>query len=157
MHLLDNYAGPDRVRLMGELQHLDAVTRTLAALADFFRAPPLFKRGGKTKSILPMRCPVSAWPTWRIGSASRVSKRLRTIGDSKASLATWICSEGVAMSGANLPAHMKINLEASTVLLVDDNPMSLEILSSVFYGFGAEERLKAADLTDAKRILTTQH
>lgn len=61
------------------------------------------------------------------------------------------------MSGANLPAHMKINLESSTVLLVDDNPMSLEILSSVFYGFGAKERLKAADLEDAKRILTTQH
>jgi hypothetical protein len=38
MHLLDNYAGPDRARLMSELQHLDAVTQTLAALADFSRA-----------------------------------------------------------------------------------------------------------------------
>lgn len=26
LHLLDNYSGPDRTRLMAELQHLDAVT-----------------------------------------------------------------------------------------------------------------------------------
>ncbi len=61
------------------------------------------------------------------------------------------------MSNAHLPAHMKINLETSTVLLVDDNQMSLEILSSVFYGFGARDRLKCADLTEAKAILTQQH
>lgn len=38
MHLLDNYAGPDRARLMGELQHLDAVTQMLTALSGFAHA-----------------------------------------------------------------------------------------------------------------------
>lgn len=60
------------------------------------------------------------------------------------------------MSSANLPSHLKINLEASSVLVVDDNQMSLEILTSVFYGFGARERLKAASLDEAKRILLAQ-
>jgi DNA-binding response OmpR family regulator len=57
------------------------------------------------------------------------------------------------MSNANLPAHLRINLQSSTVLVVDDNQMSLEILCSVFYGFGARERMKSADLEEAKRIL----
>lgn len=35
MHLLDNYAGPDRARLISEFQHLDAVTQMLEALAQF--------------------------------------------------------------------------------------------------------------------------
>jgi len=35
MHLLDSYSGPDRARLMGELQHLDAVTQVLDALSTF--------------------------------------------------------------------------------------------------------------------------
>jgi len=60
------------------------------------------------------------------------------------------------MSGANLPSHMKINLEDSSVLLVDDNQMSLEILRSCFYGFGAKERLKAPTLDESKRILGNQ-
>jgi len=38
MHLLNNYSGPDRARLMGELQHLDAVTQALAALWQFSSA-----------------------------------------------------------------------------------------------------------------------
>lgn len=35
LHLLDNYVGPDRARLIGELQHLDAVTQMLTALSSF--------------------------------------------------------------------------------------------------------------------------
>ncbi|MEJ0058814.1 MAG: response regulator [Terricaulis sp.] len=61
------------------------------------------------------------------------------------------------MSSANLPSHLKINLQSSTILIVDDNAMSLEILSSVFYGFGAKERMKCADLDEAKRLLLAHH
>lgn len=60
------------------------------------------------------------------------------------------------MSSANLPSHLKINLASSTVLVIDDNQMSLEILTSVFYGFGAKDRLKTGDLEEAKRILLVQ-
>lgn len=38
MHLLDHYAGPERARLMGEMQHLDAVTQALEALTHFANA-----------------------------------------------------------------------------------------------------------------------
>lgn len=61
------------------------------------------------------------------------------------------------MSGANLPSHMKINLESSTILLVDDNQMSLDIMSSVFYGFGARDRLTADNLDDARRLLSSRY
>jgi len=61
------------------------------------------------------------------------------------------------MSSANLPSHMKINLESSVILLVDDNHLSLDIMSSVFYGFGARDRQTADNLDDARRILSTQH
>jgi CheY-like chemotaxis protein len=61
-----------------------------------------------------------------------------------------------SMNTANLPSHLRINLESSTILLVDANPMTLEIMSSVFYGFGAKDRIKCADLEDAKYILTAQ-
>lgn len=57
---------------------------------------------------------------------------------------------------ANLPPGMKINLESSTVLVVDENQMSLEILTSVFYGFGAKERLRTQDLEEAKRLIMGQ-
>jgi CheY-like chemotaxis protein len=60
------------------------------------------------------------------------------------------------MNSANLPPHLKINLEASTILFVDDNPMALEIMSSVFYGFGAKDRIKCTSLEEAKLILTGQ-
>jgi CheY-like chemotaxis protein len=56
---------------------------------------------------------------------------------------------------ANLPGHMKINLESSTVLIVDENQMSQEILASVFYGFGTRERLRTADIAEAKRLILT--
>ena len=50
---------------------------------------------------------------------------------------------------ANLPAQLKIDLEASTILFVDANVLSLEVLSSVFYGFGARERVKATSIEAA--------
>ena len=60
------------------------------------------------------------------------------------------------MNAANLPDHLQINLAASTILFIDDNPMALEILSSVFYGFGAKDRIKCTSLEEAKNILTAQ-
>lgn len=60
------------------------------------------------------------------------------------------------MNSANLPSHLKINLESSTILLIDDNPMTLEVMSSVFYGFGAKDRIKCQDVADARHILTSQ-
>ena len=56
---------------------------------------------------------------------------------------------------ASLPAHMKINLESSTVLIVDENQMSQEILASVFYGFGTKERLRTDDIEEAKRLIVS--
>ncbi|HVY83741.1 MAG TPA: response regulator [Caulobacterales bacterium] len=60
------------------------------------------------------------------------------------------------MNGANLPAHLRINLEASTILFVDDNMMALDILSAVFYGFGAKDRIKCTSLEEAKHLLQTR-
>ena len=60
------------------------------------------------------------------------------------------------MNSANLPSHLKINLESSTILLVDANPMTLEIMSSVFYGLGARDRIKCQKLEEAKHILCAQ-
>ena len=60
------------------------------------------------------------------------------------------------MNAANLPDHLNINLASSTILFIDDNPMALEILSSVFYGFGAKDRIKCSSLEEAKEILLSQ-
>lgn len=60
------------------------------------------------------------------------------------------------MNSANLPAHLRINLEASTILLVDPNTLTLEVMSSVFYGLGAKDRIKCMRLDDAKQILAAQ-
>lgn len=62
----------------------------------------------------------------------------------------------VPMNAANLPAHMQINLSSSTVLLIDANPMTLEVMSSVFYGLGAKDRIKCMNIEDAKYILAAQ-
>ncbi len=44
--LVDNYAGPDRARLIGELQHLDAVTQMLSALSGFAASAGAQARAG---------------------------------------------------------------------------------------------------------------
>ncbi|MEJ0058813.1 MAG: hypothetical protein WDM79_04145 [Terricaulis sp.] len=43
---MDNYAGPDRARLIGELQHLDAVTQMLSALSGFAASAGAQARAG---------------------------------------------------------------------------------------------------------------
>lgn len=60
------------------------------------------------------------------------------------------------MNSANLPSHLKINLETSTILLIDDNPMTLEIMSSVFYGFGVKDRIKCQSVDDARHVVMGQ-
>lgn len=47
LHLLDNYSGPDRARLIGELQHLDAVTQVLSALEQFSSSAAAQSRAGE--------------------------------------------------------------------------------------------------------------
>ncbi|GLK48969.1 response regulator [Brevundimonas intermedia] len=47
----------------------------------------------------------------------------------------------------------KINLAHSTVLLVDDQPTSLDLLSSIVQGFGVREQLKCHAAKDAVELL----
>ena len=52
-----------------------------------------------------------------------------------------------------MSAADRVNLEQSTVLLVDDNPQALDMLSSVFQGFGVKEQIKCASATEAVRVI----
>ena len=47
----------------------------------------------------------------------------------------------------------RVNLEHSSVLLIDDNPKSLDLLSSIFHGFGVKEQIKCESATQASEIL----
>ena len=50
-------------------------------------------------------------------------------------------------------AEQKVNLENSSVLLVDDNQQALDMLSSVVVGFGVREHVKCASATEAVKLL----
>lgn len=52
-----------------------------------------------------------------------------------------------------MSASDRVNLEQSTVLLIDDNPQALDMLSSVFHGFGVKEQIKCASAVEAVRII----
>ncbi|MFK0298330.1 response regulator [Brevundimonas sp. NPDC090276] len=52
-----------------------------------------------------------------------------------------------------MSATDRVNLEQSTVLLIDDNPQALDMLSSVFHGFGVKEQIKCASAVEAVRII----
>ena len=52
-----------------------------------------------------------------------------------------------------MSAQDRVNLEQSTVLLIDDNPQALDMLSSVFHGFGVKEQIKCASAVEAVRII----
>ncbi|WEK57174.1 MAG: response regulator [Candidatus Brevundimonas phytovorans] len=52
-----------------------------------------------------------------------------------------------------MSAADRVNLEQSTVLLVDDNAQALDMLSSVFQGFGVKEQIKCASAVEAVRII----
>lgn len=47
----------------------------------------------------------------------------------------------------------RINLEQSTVLLIDDNQQALDMLSSVFHGFGVKEQIKCASAVEGQKII----
>ncbi len=51
----------------------------------------------------------------------------------------------------------RINLEQSSVLLIDDNQQALDMLSSVFHGFGVKEQIKCASAIGAMKILQDRH
>lgn len=47
----------------------------------------------------------------------------------------------------------RVNLEHSSVLLIDDNTRSLDMLSSIFHGFGVKEQIKCESALEASEIL----
>jgi len=47
----------------------------------------------------------------------------------------------------------RINLEQSTVLLVDDTPQALDMLSSIFQGFGVKEQIKCPSAVEAVKVV----
>ncbi len=50
-------------------------------------------------------------------------------------------------------SRSRVNLEHSSVLLIDDNPRSLDMLSSIFHGFGVKEQIKCESAIAATDIL----
>lgn len=54
------------------------------------------------------------------------------------------------MAGAS---NGRVNLEHSSVLLIDDNAKSLDMLSSIFHGFGVKEQMKCESAIAATDIL----
>jgi CheY-like chemotaxis protein len=55
-----------------------------------------------------------------------------------------------------LNPKLRVNLGHSTVLLIDDNPLSLDILWSVFAGFGVREKIKCSSAIEAMELLKKQ-
>lgn len=53
----------------------------------------------------------------------------------------------------SVPPSARINLQHSSVLLVDDNPKSLDMLSSIFHGFGIKEQIKCESAVAAVELL----
>lgn len=56
------------------------------------------------------------------------------------------------MASAPRP-NERVNLEHITVLLIDDNPQALDILSSVVQGFGVREQMRSTSALEATHIL----
>lgn len=56
------------------------------------------------------------------------------------------------MSKAAHP-ETRVNLERSIVLLIDDNPQALDILSSVVQGFGVRDQIKCASALEAIEVV----
>lgn len=50
-------------------------------------------------------------------------------------------------------ASARVNLESASVLLIDDNPQALDILSSVVQGFGVREQIRCNSAVDATEIV----
>ena len=50
----------------------------------------------------------------------------------------------------------RVNLARSTVLLVDHNQKSLDMLSSIFHGFGVKQQIKCGSTTEAVAIMESR-
>ncbi|MFC5344373.1 response regulator [Brevundimonas staleyi] len=57
---------------------------------------------------------------------------------------------------ARPPTPERVNLARSTVLLVDHNQKSLDMLSSIFHGFGVKQQMKCGSTQDAISIMQTR-
>jgi CheY-like chemotaxis protein len=57
----------------------------------------------------------------------------------------------------SLDPQLRINLERSVVLLIDDNPQALEALSSMFRGFGVLKQYKCSSASEAMHFVKTQN
>lgn len=53
-------------------------------------------------------------------------------------------------------SKLRINLEKATVLLVDETPLGLDVLSTIVNGFGIRERLRAASAFEAMDLVKTR-
>lgn len=58
------------------------------------------------------------------------------------------------MSTFGLPPDIRINLERSRLLLVDDNPQALAVESAMFRGFGVHRQFKASSAGEAMAIVS---
>ena len=47
----------------------------------------------------------------------------------------------------------RVNLEQASVLLIDDSPQALDILSSIVQGFGVREQIRCASAIEATEVL----
>lgn len=59
------------------------------------------------------------------------------------------------MTGEPRPSG-RVNLDRATVLLIDDNPQALDILSSIAQGFGVREQIRCASAIEASEILKSR-
>ena len=55
-----------------------------------------------------------------------------------------------------LDPKIRINLDRSVVLLVDDNPQALEALTAMFRGFGVRKQFKCGSGAEAMHVVKTQ-
>jgi CheY-like chemotaxis protein len=60
------------------------------------------------------------------------------------------------MSTFGLPPDIRITLERSRLLLVDDNPQALAVESAMFRGFGVHRQYKAGSASEAINIVSTR-
>ena len=51
----------------------------------------------------------------------------------------------------------RVNLAHTTVLLIDDQPTSLDMLGSIVQGFGCKEQIKCASAQAAVELLLDAH
>lgn len=60
------------------------------------------------------------------------------------------------MSAIGLPPDVRMNLERSVVLFVNDNQQALDLLSAMFRGFGVHRQVKSTSAADAKNVLKSR-